>query len=109
MGLASVDFWGILDNYEEAPPSNVDPKMKKKYKNHVKNVMPIIVLNVADNQFVRIRCCKGLAKTWKTFCNIYERKILSNILFVCHKLFMCKTQECDDLLDNINKVNALAD
>lgn len=29
-GLASVDLWGIVDKFKETPPSNVDPKMKKK-------------------------------------------------------------------------------
>ena len=45
MGLASVDLWGIMDEFEVGPPFNVAPRVRKKYQMFVKMVMSIIVLN----------------------------------------------------------------
>lgn len=36
MGLAVMDLWGIVDESKEDPPSNVEPKVKKK--KNTKNV-----------------------------------------------------------------------
>lgn len=58
-GLDSVDIWGIVDKSEEGPPSNAHPKVKKKYERHAKKAMPIIVINLANNQFAYIRSLKG--------------------------------------------------
>lgn len=55
--------------------------------------MFIIGLNLADNQLVHIKSCKGLAEAWKTICNIYETKNLSNIIFIRRKFFTCKIQK----------------
>ena len=54
-----MDIWGIVDKSEEGPPSNAHPKVKKKYERHAKKAMPIIVINLADNQFAYIRSLKG--------------------------------------------------
>lgn len=35
-GLASMNLWGIVDNYEETFFSNVDPKVKKIRKTYKK-------------------------------------------------------------------------
>lgn len=40
-------------------------------------------------------------------CNIHKTKSLSNILFICSKIFTCEMQKCDDLLGHINQVKAL--
>lgn len=29
VGLASVNFWDVVDEFDRAPPSNVDRKIKK--------------------------------------------------------------------------------
>jgi hypothetical protein len=109
MALASVDHWDIADKFEVASPSNVDPKVLKEYQRRVKKALSIIVLNLADNQFMHVKSCKGPAEGWKTFCNIHETKSFSNILFVCRKFFTCQMDEGDDLLDHVNMVKALAD
>ncbi len=109
MLLASMDLWDIVDESEEAPSSNADPKVKKEYQRRVKKAMSVIGLNLADNQLAHIKSCKGPSEAWKTLCNIHETKSLSNILFIRRKFFTCKMQESDDLLDHINKVKALAD
>ena len=80
MGFNSVNFWGIVDIFEATPPCNVDTKVKKEYQSRVKKAMSIIALNLASNQLVHIRSCKGPTKAWKAFCNIHETKSLSNIL-----------------------------
>ncbi len=38
MVLASMDLWQIVDGSEEAPPSNLDPKVIKEYQQRAKNV-----------------------------------------------------------------------
>lgn len=59
MRLDYVDFWGIVDNYEEALASNVDPKVKKRNTDkNMNNAISIIALNMADNQLVCIRSCR---------------------------------------------------
>lgn len=35
MGLVSVDLWGIVDEFEVSPHSNVDPKVERKYQRNV--------------------------------------------------------------------------
>lgn len=54
-----MDLWDIVDESKENPPPNVDPKVKKEYQRCEKKSMPIIDLNLADNQFVNIKSCKG--------------------------------------------------
>ena len=102
MLLASMDLWDIVNKYEEPLPSNVDPKVLKEYERHIKKAMFIIGLNLVDNQFVHINNCKGPAETWKIICNI------SNILFIHPKIFTCKMQKNNNLLDHVNKIKMLA-
>lgn len=54
--------------------------------------MSIMTLNLADNQLVYIKSCKGPTHKWKVFSNIQKTKISSNILLVCCKFFMSKMQ-----------------
>jgi hypothetical protein len=49
MLLASMDYWDIVDGYEEFPPSNADHKVLKEYQRLVKKVMSTIGLNLVDN------------------------------------------------------------
>ena len=71
--------------------------------------MSISGLNLADNQLTCIKSYKRSAESWKTLYNIHETKGLSNIFFIRRKFFTCKMQECDNLLDHVNKVKAFAD
>lgn len=84
------------------------PKIKNEYKVIVNKKLSTIALNLADNQLAYIRSCKGPVEECKFLCNIYETKNSLNILFICCKFFTCKMQEDDDLLDDVNKVKALA-
>ena len=108
MLLASMDIWDIVDGSKKTPPSNADPRVLKEYQRRTKNTMSIIGLNMTDNQLVHIKSCKGSAEVWKTLCNIYDTKILFNILFIRCKFFTYKMQKCDDLLDHVNKFKAFA-
>ena len=51
----------FVDGYEEAPPSNVDPKVLE-YQRHVKKAISIIVINLADNQIAYIKNYKTSAE-----------------------------------------------
>lgn len=84
MLLTSMDLWDIVDGCEGTPPSNAEPKVLKEYKRHIKKAMPIISLNLANNQFVHIKNCEEPAKVWTILCNIHETNNLSNILFISH-------------------------
>jgi hypothetical protein len=55
MELVFVDLWNIVDKYEGAPSSNVDPKVKKKYQKRIKKAMSIIAFNLADNKHQHTR------------------------------------------------------
>ena len=109
MVLASMELWEIVDDSEEPPPSDADPKDKKSYQRRVKKAMSVIGLNLVDGQLAHIKSCKGPAEAWKTLCNIHKTRSLSNILFIRRKFFTSKMQESDDLLDHINKIKVLAD
>ena len=109
MLLASMDLYDIVDKHKKPLPFNTNPNLMKKYQRHVKKAMSIIGLNLADNQLVHIKSCKGFAEAWKTLCNIHETKTLSNILFICRKCFTWKMQEGNGLLDHVNKVRVFAD
>ena len=109
MVLASMDLWEIVDDSEEAPPSNADAKVMKDYQRRVKKATSIIGLNLVNSQFMHIKSCKGPAEAWKILCNIHKTRNLFNILFIRYKFFTCKMQEGNDLLDHINKVKAFAD
>ena len=87
MVLALIDLWDIVDGFGKAPSSNTDPKVLKKYQRCVNKAISIINSDLANNQLTHIKSCKGLAKAWKTLCNIYQMKSLSNILFNCRKFF----------------------
>lgn len=84
-----MGLWDIVDKFEEALSSNVDPKVKE-YESRVEKAMSIITLNLADNQLAHIHNCKILAEAWKTLCNIYETNGLLNIIFIHCKFFTCK-------------------
>lgn len=103
-----MNLWGIVDKFEGAPPSNVDPKVQKEYQKRMKKAMFIIALNLVDKWFAHIRSCKGPADAWQILCNIHEMRSLLNILSIHCKFFMCKMDKGDDLLDHINKIKALA-
>jgi hypothetical protein len=109
MLLASMDLWDIVDKFEEALPSNGDHKAKKEYQRRIKKVKSIISLNLANNQLTHIKSCKGLEEAWETLCNTHKTKSMFNILFVRCKLFMCKMQEGNNLLNHTNKINTLVD
>ena len=102
MVLSSMDLWEIVEDTEEPPSKDDDPKVIKDYNRRVKKAMSVIGLSLVDNQLAHIKGCKGPAEAWKTLCNIHETKSLSNILFVRRKFFTIKMQEGDDLLAHIN-------
>ena len=54
MLLAFMNVWDIMHGSKE-PPSNADPKVLKDYQRHVKKAMPIINLNLADNQLAQLQ------------------------------------------------------
>lgn len=70
-----MDFWKILDDSKEAPPSNVDPKALKEYQRRLKKDMFIIGPNLADNQLTHIKSCKGLVKAWKPSATFMRQKV----------------------------------
>ena len=102
-----MDLWDIVDEFEETSLSNANPKVLKKYQRCVKKTMFIINIDLADNQLVQIKSCKGPAEAWKILCNIYETNSLSNILFIRYKFFTYKMDKGDDLLVHVNKVETL--
>jgi hypothetical protein len=51
MGLVLVDFWDIVDEYEESPPFNTNPKVKRDHKRCVK-IVSIVALSFTDNFIV---------------------------------------------------------
>ena len=93
MFLASMNLWDIVNESKKALPSNANRKVLKEFLMHIKKVVSIISLNLADNQLVHIKNCKWPVETWNTLCNIHQTKILSNILLVHCKFFICKVQE----------------
>ena len=109
MVLSSMDLWEIVDETEEPPSKDGDPKVLKDYNRRVKKAMSVIGLSLVDSQLAHIKSCKGPAEAWKALCNIHETKSLSNILFVRRKFFTIKMQEGDDLMAHINHVKELAD
>ena len=84
-----MDIWNIIDGFEEARPCDADPKVLKEYQSRVKKVMSIIGLNLTHNQLAHIKSCTRSAKVSNTFCNIYEKNNLSNILFIVTS-FLCE-------------------
>ena len=98
-----MNLLDIVNGFEDAPSSNAYPKMLKDFQRHVKKIMSIIGLNLAD-----FKNCKEHAEARKILCNIYNTKKLSNILYVRRTFFTCKMQKDDDLLDHVNKVKAFA-
>jgi N-glycosylase/DNA lyase len=50
MVLASMDLWEIVDESEEAPPSNADPKVIKEYQRRAKKAMSTIAINLVDGR-----------------------------------------------------------
>ena len=104
-----MDLWDIMDKSEKPLPSNADSKVLKDYQRRVKKAMSIIGLNLADNQLSHIKSYQGLIEAWKTLCNIYETKSLSNIFFIRRKFFTCKMHKGSDLLDHVNRIKAFVD
>ena len=51
-----------MHGYKEASPSNADSKVSKGYQRHVKMVIFMIGLHLANNQLGHIKDCKGSAK-----------------------------------------------
>ncbi len=72
MVLASMDLWEIVDESEEVPPSNSDPKVIKEYQRRAKKAISTIAINLVDSQLHHIKRCKGSVEAWKTLCNIHE-------------------------------------
>ena len=85
-----MDLWDIVEGSEEPPPFNADSKVLKKYQRRVKKTMSIINFNLADNQLMHIKSCKGHAEAWKTLYNIHETNSLFNIIFICCKFFRAR-------------------
>lgn len=106
--LASLDLWDIVDESEDPPSLDASPKDHKDFKRREKKAFGMIATNLDEANFSHIIHCKGAAEAWKTLCNIYESKNLSNILFTRRKFFTCKMEEGEDLMAHVNKVKALA-
>lgn len=103
-----MNLWDIVDGSKESPFSNVKPQVLKYYPKRVKNAMSIFSLNLVE-PCAHIKSCTRYAKAWKIFCNILDMKSLSNIVFICCNFFTYKMNACNDMLDHVNKVKALAD
>jgi hypothetical protein len=71
MFLVFRDLWDIMNESEKVLPSSANLKVLKEYLRHIKKVMSIIGLNLADNQLVHIKSCKGPIEMWNTLCNIH--------------------------------------
>ena len=109
MVLSSMDLWEIVDESEEPPSKDDDPKVIKEYNRRAKKAMSIIGLSLVNSQLAHIKSYKGPAEVWKALCNVHETKSLSNSLFVRRKFFTIKMQKGDDLMVHINQAKTLAD
>ena len=65
MVLSSMDLWEIVDETEEPPSKDGDPKVLKDYNRRVKKAMSVIGLSLVDSQLAHIKSCKGPAEAWK--------------------------------------------
>lgn len=106
--LASLDLWEIVCEEEEAPGVEASIKEHKEFKRREKKAFGIIATNLDESNFAHVISCKGAAEAWKTLCNVYESRNLSNVLWSRQKFFTVKMEEGEDLMAHVNKVKALA-
>jgi hypothetical protein len=106
--LSTLDLWDIVDESEEAPGLEASLKVKKDFQRRERKALGTIAMNLDETNFMHIISCKRAADAWKTLCNIYESRNLSNILWSRQKFFTVKMEEGEDLIAHVNKVKALA-
>lgn len=97
-----LGLWNIVDESNESPPSNMDPKLLHKYQICVKYTMSIIDLNLAHNQLYVHHYLQWTNKDISTSQRVFS----TSCSFIASS--SCKTQgkEC---LDHVNNVKALTD
>jgi hypothetical protein len=107
--LESLDPREIVDEIGETPSLEATMKEKKGFKSREKMALGTIAMNLDETNFTHVISCKGATNAWKTLCNVYESRNLSNVLWWRQKLFTLKMEEGEHLMAHVNKVKALAD
>ena len=108
LALAALDLWDIVQVREVGPSSSADAREHKEFQRCEKKAFGILANNLDDANFAHIISCKGVVQAWRTLCNIYESRNLSNIIFTRRKFLTCKMEEGEDLMAHVNKLKALA-
>jgi hypothetical protein len=54
-----MDLWEIVDESEEAPPSDANPKVIKEYQRRVNKAMSTIGINLVDSQLHHIKSVRN--------------------------------------------------
>ena len=108
MVLSTKDLWEIVHDTELLPPSTMSNVVKKMYERRCTKAFAIIAMTLVVKELAHIKGCKGSTEAWKTLCNIYDIKSLSNIFFIRYKFFTIKLDKGADILNHINKVKSFA-
>jgi hypothetical protein len=80
----------------------------KDFNRCKKKVLGFIDLNLFHTSFAHVISQKCAIGAWKTLCNVYESRNLSNVVWSREKLFTVKMEEDGHLMVHVNKVRALA-
>jgi hypothetical protein len=108
MVLIDKDFWNIVDG-SETLEAGASLKKRKAFQQRENKAHATIVLSLHDNQLFLVKSATTATDAWLKLQAHYEKRSLSNKMFLKKKLFRLTMSEGDKMLDHINLIKDLSD
>ena len=100
MLLMKEGLWEIVEK-KNSQIENVDKKRDEK-------ALSMIVLSLDDSQITHVENASTAHEAWETMLKIYERKSLTNVIFLKKQFYTMKMKEGDSITTHINNIITMA-
>ena len=108
MVLEERDVWKVVSGEVKLEQCQV-PTDQALFKKKSRKAFAMICLAMEDSQLPLVRSASGANDAWSRLEEHFEKKSLSNKLFLRRRFFTAKMDEGDDVLSHINKMKTLAE
>ena len=108
MVLEERDVWEVVSGKVKLEQSQV-PTDQALFKNKSRKALAMICLAMEDSRLPLVRSASGAIDAWSRLKEHFEKKSLSNKLFLRRLFFTTMMEERDGVLAHINKFKILAE